>query len=138
MEIAGSGHADYSVRGTAYFGLVEPIMGAHRVALHLLDSSFPIAWDGKICALHSCNNRKCVNSKHIRPGTNADNTRQRDEEGRHRILRGSEHGMAKLTEADIRKIRKDRRTQQAIADDYGITDVNISYIQKRKTWKHVK
>lgn len=45
---------------------------------------------------------------------------------------------AKLTEEDVRRIRQSNKTQKETARYFGITRSNVSYIQSRKTWKHVK
>jgi hypothetical protein len=54
--------------------------------------------------------------------------------------RGSAHGNAKLTEADVVEIRA-RRTRgepyRVIAAAFGITPTNACFICKRKAWAHV-
>lgn len=45
--------------------------------------------------------------------------------------------VAKISERDVRKIRLDPRSQRAIAEEYGVTQSNISAIKARKTWSHV-
>lgn len=54
---------------------------------------------------------------------------------------GERHGCAKLTEADVRKIRLLHSlgvTRKVIADACGISDVMVSNIVRRKAWAHVK
>ena len=50
-------------------------------------------------------------------------------------------GLAKLTEAQVREIRRRLRegddTQTAIARDYGVTRACINDIARRKTWVDV-
>jgi hypothetical protein len=56
-------------------------------------------------------------------------------------FKGESHGMAKLTNADVRAIRKAHRageTQTALGPQYGVTQANISEIVNRKTWSHVR
>lgn len=53
---------------------------------------------------------------------------------------GATHGSAKLTEEDVRKIRaacKSGRTQRDVAEEFGIHQVNVSLIIRRKRWAHV-
>lgn len=54
---------------------------------------------------------------------------------------GEKHGMAKLTEQDIRMIiymwRTKEFTQREIAKIYGVTRTNIYYIVNKKSWKHI-
>ncbi len=68
-------------------------------------------------------------------GTNADNSNDMVAKGRQ--ARGVKNNHAKLTDRDILVIRKDTRTQQEIADDYGVDRSAIGYIKAGVTWKHV-
>lgn len=55
-------------------------------------------------------------------------------------LEGSRHHQAKLTEDDVRAIRQslsDGATGRSQAQRYGVTETVISYIKKRKTWRHI-
>jgi hypothetical protein len=56
------------------------------------------------------------------------------------VPRGSRHGGAKLTEADIPRVfamRASGLSQQAIADHFGVYQTLISQILLRQRWKHV-
>lgn len=52
---------------------------------------------------------------------------------------GEQHGLAKLTEAQVREIRKLKGTKscRALAEDFGVTHGTIHSIHHRRTWKHV-
>jgi hypothetical protein len=54
--------------------------------------------------------------------------------------RGTRHGMAKLTEAQVLEIRRRRdagERLQAIADDFGVDMSLVSLIGLRKIWRHL-
>lgn len=55
--------------------------------------------------------------------------------------KGEDHPNAKLTEDDVKEIRQlyatGEHTQIALADRFGVSDVMISYIVNRKSWKHI-
>lgn len=57
------------------------------------------------------------------------------------VRRGETHTWARLTEADVRAIRKRYPeggiTQRQMADDYGVTVMTINCVLLRKTWAHV-
>lgn len=70
----------------------------------------------------------------------------RSENGLHltRVLgkrRGESHGNAKITEDDVREIRRLARetklTQAQIGAKFGITNKNVGYIVRMKAWPHV-
>ena len=50
---------------------------------------------------------------------------------------GSRHHAAKLTEADVAAIRRDRRVQREIAQQYGVSQSLIQQLQSNKGWNHV-
>ena len=51
--------------------------------------------------------------------------------------RGERAGGAKLSEADIPKIREDDRLLRVIAAEYGVTIQAICLVKKRRNWAHV-
>lgn len=108
---------------------------AHRVSWELHFGPIPLA--RFIC--HSCDNPPCVNPAHLWLGDNTANMRDMVQKGRHRYLRGEEHGRATLTNADILEIRRIGRseTQKEIAMRYGVSRSIISQILLRRVWKHI-
>jgi hypothetical protein len=52
---------------------------------------------------------------------------------------GEAHHLSKLSEADVREIRRLRGkvTQQQLADRYGVSNSLISAIQLRQIWRHI-
>lgn len=87
--------------------------------------------------LHSCDNPLCCNPDHLREGTTFENMADKELRGRANRARGSSHGMAKLTEADVLAIRCDPRTQTAIAKAFGVSQSLVSTIKRGETWRSV-
>jgi hypothetical protein len=52
---------------------------------------------------------------------------------------GSNHGMSKLTEDQVKKIKYEYNDlfEYQIAEIYGITQANVNFIRRGKTWRHV-
>jgi hypothetical protein len=53
---------------------------------------------------------------------------------------GSKNGASKLKEADIpviRQLHKSGKTQQEIAEVYGVSQVTISLVTRRAKWQHI-
>jgi hypothetical protein len=50
---------------------------------------------------------------------------------------GSKHYEAKLTEAQVKQIRRAKGTHRGIAKKFGISHTNVRNIKIRKTWKHL-
>lgn len=110
---------------------------AHRITWLIEYGEFP-----KNDACHSCDNRGCVNPKHLFDGTSSENRFDALAKGRVVPLRGVSHGQAKLTEDDIREIRqlyqKANPSYRSIASMYGVTHRAISQIIQGITWTHVE
>lgn len=113
-------------------------MLAHRMAWIIFNGAIPAGLN--VC--HSCDNRTCVNPKHLWIGTQAENIQDMVKKRRGSTVRavGERHGSAKLTAANVKAIRSAFRkgtTIRALANKYGVTWENIKSIVSRKTWRHV-
>lgn len=103
----------------------------HRLALW-----FATGQDaGASLVMHSCDNPACCNAAHLSLGTYLDNTH--DMLAKERESRGEDHPGAKLSEDDVRAIRKDPRSLNDLAAVYGVDMKQIHRIKRRENWKHV-
>lgn len=78
------------------------------------------------------------NLENLRWGTKSENYQDRHAHGTHND--GIRNGRAKLTEADVREIRKRLRLgerQVSLAKEFGVSQVKISQIKLGKSWDHV-
>lgn len=125
---------------------------APRLAWLIVNGTIP---DGQ-CVLHHCDNRGCVRPSHLWLGSNAENVADREMKGRgrqprgiangththpERVPRGSCHSFAKLTEDQVREIRRragNGEAGRALGREFGISSTNVSSIIRCETWKHVK
>lgn len=75
--------------------------------------------------------------------THSENIKHAFEIGLNKSKNGEDHYRAKLTKKDVLEIRKifndpqNNLTKKEVAKKYGVTDVSISYIVLRKTWKDI-
>ena len=117
----GTGYADISWDGRGTY--------AHRVMCILAhgEPSSP-----KLVAAHSCGNRRCMNPKHLRWATYAENEADKHRHGT--SMKGKPGRMIKLTEEDLIAIRNLRgvKSQREIAEQYGVHQVTVSEIQTGK------
>lgn len=88
--------------------------------------------------LHSCDNPPCVNPRHLRVGTNADNVADAVE--RHRHVAGIDHHAARLTPRKVKQIvslyREGLRPAD-IARRVGVDDSAVHAVLDGSTWKDV-
>lgn len=90
---------------------------------------------GQLHALHSCHNPACVNPRHLRWGTHAENMAEKIAAGHQ--PRGERHGIAKLTDDKVRAIRAAQGSQAAIGRRFGISQALVSHVRRGTIWKHV-
>ncbi len=108
---------------------------AHRYGYRLQNG--PLADDELAC--HRCDLRKCVRGSHLFKGSHADNMIDMAEKGR--SARGERNPQARLTEDQIREIRRlgdEGATAFKLAEVYPVTETAIRFILLRRTWKHVE
>ncbi len=111
-------------------------VSAHRFSYEMYINKIP---DG-MSVLHECDNPPCVNPDHLFTGTYADNNKDRDKKGRFTVLRGSDNGKAKLTDAKVRSIKRllSKGTKGVdIAKRFNISTHTISLIKNLKQWSHI-
>jgi hypothetical protein len=111
-------------------------VGTHRLAWIFYKDEI----EDDMQVLHHCDTPPCCNPEHLFIGTNADNVRDRHTKGRTAPKHGTLNGRAKLTEDDVRLIRKlssEGKTRVEIASMYDLTPEAISCIALRKTWQDV-
>ena len=107
---------------------------AHRFSalIYGLDMSAPIV-------RHMCNNPKCVNPEHLATGYSKDNANDRVLSNRQ--TKGTEFPQSKLTEQQVLEIRSKyvpyKYSTIKLAEEYGVSNVLIGLIIKRKLWKHI-
>lgn len=100
--------------------------------------------------MHSCDNPKCVNPQHLRPGTAADNVRDRDAKerqarGKDRTkflnrTNGERNANAKMTDELVMQICRDGLEglfPGEIAKKHGFSSTNVSRILRGESWKHL-
>lgn len=107
---------------------------AHRLSWGI-EHGEPAPRGRMVC--HSCDNTLCVNPDHLFLGDALINMTDKMTKGRHRVAVGESQGRAKLTASIVISIRSDRRPQQEIANDHGISVASVSNIKARKSWRHV-
>ncbi len=123
----------------------------HRVSYRLFHGHIP---DG-LFVLHKCDVKRCCNPMHLFCGTQQDNLDDAVSKGRTRtgnlwwtasraaeggIVKGESHGMAKLSESDVRDIRHlsaDGMNSANLSRRFGVSRRMIRNILNRTNWKHV-
>ncbi len=93
---------------------------------------------GKLFVCHKCDNRRCVNPSHLFLGTQVDNMTDASE--KRRINHGEDRPQSKLTEENVREIRRLRQSGMGwlkLAKKFGVNQSNIISAAMGKTWSHV-
>ena len=107
---------------------------AHRIAYALANPE----WDWTGWVLHSCDTPLCCRPGHLWLGDAKTNAQDMIAKGRKAPMpRGSAHPFAKLTEAQVLKIRQTEGTPQQVAAQYGVSRWLVESIRARIVWKHI-
>lgn len=114
---------------------------AHRLSYSLFRGDL----DPSILVLHKCDNRRCVNPKHLFLGTHLDNALDREKKGRGNQRKGEEARSTKLTKKQVEEIIKkyvpgknsvDRGySMYRLAKEYGVSQMSIWGIIHKTTWR---
>lgn len=123
-----------SAKGPGNFNPGGRTVSAHRFSWELHYGRV----DDGLWVLHKCDNPRCVRPDHLFLGTAQDNVD--DMYSKQRAIVGSAHARAKLTESDVREIRRahgDGVQQKLLAARFGVCKQVVNRIVHREDWKHV-
>jgi predicted XRE-type DNA-binding protein len=116
-----------SSNGYGNFTRNKQVFAAHRAALGLPDGY----------VLHHCDVKNCVNPDHLYVGDQSDNMQDSFERGTHDFS-GENHNQTDLTREEVEELREEYETsdksQFELADEYGISQPNVSRIVNNRTW----
>lgn len=90
---------------------------------------------GKLHALHSCDNPRCVNPRHLRAGTHQENMQDAKERARFNPRRGENGIGAKLTAAQVSLIRSSTERGADIARRMGVSKSTVYAIRNGQNWR---
>lgn len=111
------------------------------VVNHVFQRAHRVAWmlthgrSTDLFILHSCDNRKCVNPRHLREGTNQDNMRDMVERGRSKAPRARQ-----MNEETVRQVKEWFQQGVAVKDvaaQLGVSRSILTNIRTGRTWSHV-
>ncbi len=108
---------------------------AHILAYRLAKGPVPAG----MSLLRTCDHAHCINPAHVRPATSKQIVRRMLKTGS--LSRGSRHPGSKLTEANVRRIRRvyagGKTSYVKLGREYGVDSTLIVRIVQRKRWRHV-
>jgi len=107
-------------------------IGAHRYSYELHHGPL-----GSAHALHSCDNPRCVNPEHLRPGTHQDNMQDAKDRKRFTPRWGEACNKVKLTSEQVQQVRASSETGTALARKFGVSKSAIYAIRNGQNWKHL-
>lgn len=126
----------YYANGYGQFvsGKVVGLKRAHRFSYYIANGDF----DRKLCCCHRCDNKRCVNPKHLWLGTQKENVR--DCLRKKRFTIGTKHYKARLNQRKVARIRyaykNAKLTYAELAKAFGVHPSTINFVIKERTWFH--
>lgn len=106
---------------------------AHRVTYELYVGRIPKG----LCVLHKCDNPSCCNPDHLFLGTMKDNVIDCMKKGRRSNRKGENNNNAKLTEIQVKEIRRKHESGARgveLAREYNVSKQTISSVVCRIAW----
>lgn len=118
--------------------------GGGRVTLICYSKKWP---KPEIQACHTCDNRACINPKHLWWGTIKQNSQDMAKKGRNWLQKNPEarqgelHPLCRLSKEDVLYIRKLYSTkffyQRFLGEIFGISQTHVHQIVTKTRWRHI-
>lgn len=125
LESSGYGNVHSTKWGKQY-----KIYGAHQLAYIVHYGTY----NRGLSVLHKCNNRKCINTKHLYLGTQKQNMIDKSNSG---IMSGINNCNSKFSFKDVSNIKEllEKLTGKEVAKIYNVHPSTISKIKLSKSYK---
>lgn len=107
---------------------------AHRLAYLLLQGPIPDGME----LLHSCDNPRCINPAHLRPGTHAENIAEAYQKGRKTFPQGPGHPRFSFSREQAMEIINSTESAGSISRRIGVSVSSICRLRKGDTWKSLQ
>lgn len=125
-------------RGYGTIGYLGKYVRINRISYMLFRGIVPRSME--VC--HKCDNPKCFNPDHLFLGTHTDNMRDAFSKGRIPIHKGEASGASKLTEKQVRIIRKlyvpFTNSRHTLSKRFNVHGDTVVLAATGKTWSHLK
>lgn len=83
-------------------------------------------------AMHSCDNKRCINPEHLQLGTQSQNVLDAHSRGLVNVVSGENHPMTKLTDEQIAYVMGSTLGARAIGRELGVSHSVISRLRNGK------
>jgi hypothetical protein len=119
--------------GSARSKYANNTRNAHRVAWENTFGPIP----KRMVVMHLCDNRSCVNLKHLKLGTYKENIADMHQKGRWCDRSGEKHPMVKFTKEIVLKIKslQDKFTQTELSKMFNCNQSTISRFINNRRWQ---
>ena len=124
VEWTGATNAD----GYAIIGIGKKKI---RVAKYILEKELGRDINEGFETCHTCNNRRCVNIRHLYEGTHQQNQSDIAKNG---SLRGRNAKISKYTALKIKQMIKEGKRTKDIMSTLGVSETNVSNIKQKICW----
>ena len=121
-------------RGYGVIGYQRKRSLAHRMMLSFYQPNS----DANLYACHRCDVTSCINPDHLFWGTQGQNLQDAVSKGRMKgypRAAGAQHGMARLTEAQVSAIRASDASSKDLGNQYSISPAHVWRIRTGKIWR---
>lgn len=128
----------YSVDGGGYgkISINGRLIGVPSEVLSRTGQPKPSAAHVSAHAPLICHTPRCINPRHLRWATTAENMADRALDGTEN--KGIQHGNAILTDEAVRSIRRARKPVSQLSRDYVVSEATVRDVLSGRTWSHVK